>query len=83
VVGRLYYVTVDSVLFDTDAGARRLYNQLETVRHGLTEGGGRKDWGTNRAAGSSCPRKTTSGTIGTSDVVRIYHRFVFRRGISW
>jgi len=84
VVGGLYYVTVDSVLFDTDAGARRLYNQLETkyaARAGSLRVTNVKGLGNESSGWLFVPSENgVPGTIGTSDVVGIYHRFVFRRG---
>jgi len=80
----LYYVTVDTVLFDTDDGARRLYNQMKAnyeERAGSVKVANVKGLGNESMAWLFVPSESgVPGTIGTSDTVGIYHRFVFRRG---
>jgi len=80
----LYYVTVNTVLFDTEDGARRLYDQMQTkyaARAGSVKVSNVKGLGNESSAWLFVPSENgVPGTIGTSDTVGIYHRFVFRRG---
>jgi len=72
-----YYTTIETYLFATTDGAKAAYQHLVTKVGGLPGTAPEQPKG---LANESAAFSLVQGTIGASDVVAIYHRFIFRRG---
>jgi len=72
-----YYVNAEVYLFKTLDGARQAYQQFEKA---YAASPGSEQQNTKGLGNQSSAWKLVSGTVGSSDVVAAYHRFVFRRG---
>ena len=77
VVKGAYYIKVESYIFNDSAGAAKAITAMETVyraKPGSTQE-------TAKGLGNqSSAWKLINGTVGTSELVQVYHRFIFRRG---
>jgi hypothetical protein len=77
VLNGAYYVRTESVLFDTVDGARQAFGYLKDHHD--------RQQGSVKAASSAVGNEWAaysfvSGTVGTSDKVMVYYRYLFRRG---
>ena len=72
-----FYVTAEVYLFNSMDGARQAYSKFEQL-YAAAPGSERQQ--TRGLANDSSAWKLIKDTVGTSDVVAVYHRFVFRRG---
>ncbi len=77
VLSGAYYVNAEAYLFKTLDGARQAYQQFEQA-YAASPGSAQQK--TKGLGNQSSAWKLVSGTVGSSDVVAAYHRFVFRRG---
>jgi len=73
----LHYLLMEIYLFDTQAGAQAAYNTYET-RYG--KAGGSERLKSKGLANQSSAWQLIKDTVGSSDLVAVYHRFLFRRG---
>jgi hypothetical protein len=72
-----YYVRTEAYLFDSLDGARQAYAHLQQ-QHTDQSDSERED--ARPLGNQSSAFSVVSGTVGTSDVPGVYHRFLFRRG---
>ncbi len=72
-----YFFKVESVLFDSLTGAHEAYLHLQE-QHLKQKGSERKV--TKGLGNESSAWEAVQGTVGTSDLAGVYHRFIFRRG---
>ena len=72
-----YYIWVETYLFETVAGADTAFDHLEN-RLATRPGSERRT--ARLLANESAGFEFVQGTVGTSEVVAVYHRFIFRRG---
>ncbi len=72
-----YFFKVESVLFETQNGAHQAYLHIQG-RHLAQNGSTRRL--TKGLGNESSAWEALGGTVGTSDLVGVYHRFIFRRG---
>ncbi len=72
-----FFVRVETYLFADVAGASKAYTFIADFH--LKRAGSVKEE-TRGLANASSAWKFTQGTVGTSEIVGVYHRFVFRRG---
>lgn len=77
VVEGRYYATIEVHLFKTADGAKKAYAQY------LEKSSGRE--GSERQSARGLGNESSGwafvqGTVGTTDMVAVYHRFIFRRG---
>jgi hypothetical protein len=72
-----YYIWVETYLFETVDGADAAYDHLEN-RLATRPGSVRRT--ARLLANESAGFEFIQGTVGTSEVVAAYHRFIFRRG---
>jgi hypothetical protein len=72
-----FYVTAEVYLFNSLDGARQAYSTFEQF-YAAAPASERQQ--TRGLANDSSAWKLIKDTVGTSDVVAVYHRFVFRRG---
>lgn len=70
-----YYISTEVYLFNSIAGATAAYTYMDGR---LT--GGSEVIKTTPLANASDAVKRVSGTVGTSNVVKAYYRYIFRRG---
>jgi hypothetical protein len=70
-----YYISAEIYLFNSVAGATSAYTYMDGR---LTAGS--EVVQTARLANASDAVKRVSGTVGTSNVVKAYYRYIFRRG---
>jgi len=77
VLSGAYYVNAETYLFKTLDGARQAYQQFEKA-YAAAPGSAQQT--TKGLGNQSSAWKLVNGTVGSSDVVAAYHRFVFRRG---
>lgn len=77
VLNGAYYVRIESVLFDNLEGARAAFRYLKD--HHDNQQGSVKEVST--AVGNEWAAYSfVTGTVGTSDKVQVYYRYLFRRG---
>jgi hypothetical protein len=77
VVQGMFYLQTEAYLFNSIEGAQAAYTYLE--QHHKAQAGSE----TQSAKGlgnESSAFKLKTGTVGTSDLPGVYHRFIFRRG---
>lgn len=72
-----YYVWTETYLFATTEGADAAFDHLDQ-RLGSRPGSERRT--ARLLANESAGFEFIQGTVGTSDVVGVFHRFIFRRG---
>ena len=77
-----YYATIEVHLFETAAGASEAYAQF--VEKSTSRAGSEKQ-ATKDLANESSGWELVEGTVGSTDMVAVYHRFIFRRGniVAW
>jgi hypothetical protein len=72
-----YYLTIETFLFTTDAGARALFERYQELGERIP---GSEPVEIQSLANQSGGWELLQGTVGASDQVGAYHRFIFRRG---
>lgn len=72
-----YYIQVQTLLFDDLAGARDAYAYIE-AQHAKISGSDRET--PAGLANESSAFRILDGTVGPSELPRVYHRYIFRRG---
>lgn len=72
-----YYITVQVHIFDAVDGAEKAFEAYETRSDSLP---GSATVSTPALANESAAYEYTEGTVGSTDTVAVYHRFIFRRG---
>jgi hypothetical protein len=72
-----YYVTQEIHLFDTAAGAEQAYQRFEQR---YREAAGSEPAEATPLANQSSAWQLVRGTVADSEMVAVYHRFLFRRG---
>lgn len=72
-----YYTTIETYLFATAEGATAAYAHLNTKIASLS---GTVKENPRSLANESAAYSLIQGTVGASEVVGVYHRFLFRRG---
>jgi hypothetical protein len=72
-----YYVQVQLFLFKTVDGARQAYSKFQ---QSYTQAPGSEPQEVQGLGNESSGFKIIKGTVSNSDVVAVYHRFLFRRG---
>ena len=77
VLNGAYYVRTESVLFDSIDGARAAFRHLK-AHHDQQQGSVKEP---SSAVGNEWAAYSfISGTVGTSEKVQVYYRYLFRRG---
>lgn len=79
VVRGAYYATVDTYLFADESGARSAYARF-VDSYSKVQASERLPGVKGLANESSAWKYRSDETVGTSDIVEVYHRFLFRRG---
>lgn len=77
VVQGRYYATIEVHLFETVGGASKAYAQY--LDRSVSKAGSEKQ-DTKALGNESSGWALVEGTVGNTDMVAIYHRFIFRRG---
>ncbi|MFN0095710.1 MAG: hypothetical protein ACKVVT_13155 [Dehalococcoidia bacterium] len=72
-----FFIRVESYLFKDVEGAGKAYDFIEAF-HEKRPGSQQQE--TRGLANESSAWRFTQGTVGTSEVVGVFHRFIFRRG---
>ncbi len=72
-----YYITIQVHLFETKDGAVSAFEAYKTTTTGAA---GAKELSPKGLGNEWVASELPQGVVGSSDVVAIYHRFVFRRG---
>ena len=72
-----YYIQVQALLFDDQAGARDAYAYIQD-QHGKITASDRQS--AAALGNESSGFRILSGTVGPSELPQVYHRFIFRRG---
>lgn len=71
------YVTVETYLFANEQGAQKAWAHFDNVLKSTT---GSQPVKTRGLANDSSAYRIAEGTIGTSEMLQVYHRYSFRRG---
>lgn len=77
VVEGRYYATIEVHLFETTAGAAEAYARY--LDRSINKAGSDRQ-NTRPLANESSGWELVEGTVGGTDMVAVYHRFIFRRG---
>jgi len=72
-----YGVAIETYLFEDTTGSKAAYDYIAGV---LTRTSGSVAQDAKQLANQSSGYQIIQGTVGTSDMVQVYHRFLFRRG---
>jgi hypothetical protein len=72
-----YYLTVETYLFSTPEGARAVYDRYHNHYRQVP---GSEEQDTGRLGNRSSGWEYIEGTIGETETVAVYHRFVYQRG---
>ena len=73
----LHYLLMEIYLFDAQSGAKAAYDTYESRYAKAT---GSEQLKTRGLANQSSAWQLVKDTVGSSDLVAVYHRFLFRRG---
>ena len=71
------YITIETYQFEDTAGARKAYGHLNNVLRSTTNS---DPVDARPLANDSAAYRIVQGTVGPSEQVAVYHRYIFRRG---